>query len=256
MAVRKNNQTQPAGTGAGAFRKADIASMEAYNLTQPKDQTTPTWSGGVVGGGNLGGTGINDVIAYFKAAGLLGGGGSGSDYARKKKGMDTYITGLRKMMQAGPTNTALYDTLSKVSDVAAGNIGSSYDALMKSLSDISNPFAGYQTQAVSSPTAGLEQFLTSQNVGTDDLTRFAELQRTQSEQQAQAANNLMAQLGGIFQGGQQSRLAEAQMGRTADVNELALNKLLMEAQLRQQGQSQMDELRKLLLEAQMQRASL
>lgn len=176
--------------------------------------------------------------------------------ARQQTGIDAYMRGIQGLIDRGPSNRGLYDTLTKLASGAGRDITSSYDALAQSLGAITNPFAGYQAQAVSSPTAGLEEFLGSQGVGTDDLTRFAQLQQAQSAQQAQAANNLMAQLGGIFQGGQQSRLAEAAMGRTADANALALNKLLMEAQLGQQGQSEMDDLRKLLLQAQMQRAGL
>lgn len=178
------------------------------------------------------------------------------ELTRRQGGMQDYIAAIQGQINAGPTNTTLYDTLSKLAAGAQTNITSSYDALDAALKNIVNPFAGYQAQAVSSPTAGLEQFLSSQGVGTDDLTRFAQLQQAQSAQQAQAANNLMAQLGDIFTGGQQSRQAEAAMGRTADTNALAMNQLLARAQLGQQGQSQMDELRRLLLQAQMQKAAL
>lgn len=178
------------------------------------------------------------------------------ELTRRQGGMGDYIAAIQGQIDAGPTNTALYDTLSKLAAGAQTNITSSYDALDAALKNIVNPFAGYQAQAVSSPTAGLEQFLSSQGVGTDDLTRFAQLQQAQSQQQAQAVNNLMAQLGGVFTGGQQSRQAEAAMGRTADTNALAMNQLLAQAQLGQQGQSQMDELRRLLLQAQMQKAAL
>lgn len=178
------------------------------------------------------------------------------ELTRRQGGMGDYIAAIQSQIDAGPTNTALYDTLSKLAAGAQTNITSSYDALDAALKNIVNPFAGYQAQAVSSPTAGLEQFLSSQGVGTDDLTRFAQLQQAQSQQQAQAANNLMAQLGGVFAGGQQSRQAEAAMGRTADTNALAMNQLLAQAQLGQQGQSQIDELRRLLLQAQMQKAAL
>lgn len=178
------------------------------------------------------------------------------ELTRRQGGIGDYIAAIQSQINAGPTNTALYDTLSKLAAGAQTNITSSYDALDAALKNIVNPFAGYQAQAVSSPTAGLEQFLSSQGVGTDDLTRFAQLQQAQSQQQAQAANNLMAQLGGVFTGGQQSRQAEAAMGRTADTNALAMNQLLARAQLGQQGQSQIDELRRLLLQAQMQKAAL
>lgn len=178
------------------------------------------------------------------------------ELTRRQGGMGDYIAAIQSQIDAGPTNKALYDTLSKLAAGAQTNITSSYDALDAALKNIVNPFAGYQAQAVSSPTAGLEQFLSSQGVGTDDLTRFAQLQQAQSQQQAQAANNLMAQLGGVFTGGQQSRQAEAAMGRTADTNALAMNQLLAQAQLGQQGQGQIDELRRLLLQAQMQKAAL
>ena len=301
MAVtKKKTTTKP--SSAADFRKADIASTQAFN--KAAGIKAPAFSAGSipVSGGSkpgLSGLSMSDVMALIGAGG--GGGGTGGGgmsaadraqialerrklrsqnrqfnqelglqreqftaqqkaaadaLARQQTGLDKYLSSIQGLIDAGPTNKGLYDTLTKLSAGAGRDITSSYDALAQSLGAITNPFAGYQAQAVSSPTAGLEEFLGSQGVGTDDLTRFAQLQQAQSQQQAQAANNLMAQLGGIFQGGQQSRLAEAAMGRTADTNALAMNKLLMEAQLGQQGQSQMDELRRLLLQAQMQRAGL
>lgn len=293
-ATKKKTTTKPAS--AADFRKADIASTVAYNKLLPEQERTPSYSSGIpTTTGSLSGYGLNDIKQLIGLSGGGGGGMTAKDradaalerrklnmqnrqfnkelalkqneldtekqryadeLARRTSGMESYIGGIEGLIKAGPTNTGLYDTLSKLATGAGKDITGSYDALEASLKGITNPFAGYEAQAVSSPTAGLEEFLRSQGVGTDDLTRFAQLQQAQSQQQATAANNLMAQLGGIFQGGQQSRLAEAAMGRTADTNALAMNQLLAQAQLGQQGQSQMDELRKFLLQAQMQKAGL
>lgn len=316
MAVKKKTATKPAS--AADFRKADIASTQAFN--KAAGINAPSFTAGAApkvgsAGPSLSGFSIKDIMGLIGAGGAGGGGGgmSAADraqialerrklrsqnrqfgqelalqreqmagqqaqqaealgfereqfaaqqkaaadaLARQQTGIDAYMRGIQGLIDRGPSNRGLYDTLTKLASGAGRDITGSYDALAQSLGAITNPFAGYQAQAVSSPTAGLEQFLSSQGVGTDDLTRFAQLQQAQSAQQAQAANNLMAQLGGIFQGGQQSRLAEAQMGRTADANALALNKLLLETQLGQQGAGEMDELRKLLLQAQIQRAGL
>lgn len=292
-ATKKKTTTKPAS--AADFRKADIASTQAFNkaagvnapsFSASKSNVKPSMSG----------FSMKDIMALIGSGGGGGGGGMSAkdradaalerrklnmqnrqfnkelalkqgeldtekqryadELARRTSGMESYIGGIEGLIKAGPTNTGLYDTLSKLATGAGKDITGSYDALEASLKGITNPFAGYEAQAVSSPTAGLEEFLRSQGAGTDDLTRFAQLQQAQSQQQATAANNLMAQLGGIFQGGQQSRLAEAAMGRTADTNALAMNQLLAQAQLGQQGESQMDELRKLLLQAQMQKAGL
>jgi hypothetical protein len=175
---------------------------------------------------------------------------------RRQTGLDDYIAALTGQINKGPDLSNLTNTLNNLVKSAKGTVGSAYDALTKSLSGISNPFAGYQTQAVSSPTSGLEQFLSSQGVGTDDLTRFAQLQQAQSQQQAQAVNNLMAQLGGLFTGAQQSRQAEAEMGRTADLGTIGLNQMLANANIQQQGQSDIEKLKQMLLQAQMQKAGL
>jgi hypothetical protein len=175
---------------------------------------------------------------------------------RKQTGLGDYIASLTGQINKGPDLSNLTNTLNSLATQAKASIGSSYDAMAQALSGIANPFAGYQAQGVSSPTAGLEQFLASQGTGADDLTRFAQLQQAQSQQQAQAANNLMAQLGGLFTGAQQSRQAEMAQGKTADLGTLALNQMLANANIQEQGKSDMDKLRELLLQAQLQKAGL
>lgn len=279
---------------AADFRKADIASVEAFNK---RSLTTPTPI--PTGTGGLSGTGMNDLFELAKKLGWGNGGGGGGmsaadraqidlerrklrsanrqfnqemglkrkqfateqqrlndELTRRQGGLDAYIAALTGQIAKGPDTSALTDTLSKLAASARGTVGSAYDAMTAALGNITNPFAGYQAQAVSSPTAGLEQFLASQGTGADDLTRFAELQRTQSQQQAQAANNLMAQLGGLFTGAQQSRLAEAAQGKTADLGTIGLNEMLAGLNIQQQGKTEMDKLRDMLLQAQLQRAGL
>jgi hypothetical protein len=178
------------------------------------------------------------------------------ELTRREGGLDKYIASLTGMIDKGPDVSALTNALSKLTMGARGTVGSAYDQMAAALSNITNPFAGYQAQAVSSPTAGLQEFLSSQGAGGDDLARFAQLQQAQSQQQAQAANNLMAQLGGLFTGAQQSRQAEMAQGRTADLGALGLNEMLLGTQIQQQGKSDIDKLREMLLAAQLQRAGL
>lgn len=178
------------------------------------------------------------------------------ELARREGGLDKYIASLTGMIDKGPDVSALTNVLSKLTMGARGTVGSAYDQMAAALSNITNPFAGYQAQAVSSPTAGLQEFLSSQGAGGDDLARFAQLQQAQSQQQAQAANNLMAQLGGLFTGAQQSRQAEMAQGKTADLGTLGLNEMLLGTQIQQQGKSDIDKLREMLLAAQLQRAGL
>ena len=178
------------------------------------------------------------------------------ELTRRQGGLDKYIASLTGMIEKGPDVSALTNALSGLKTGAQTQITSAYDEMAKALQGITNPFAGYQAQAVSSPTAGLEQFLSSQGAGGDDLARFAQLQQAQSQQQATAANNLMAQLGGLFTGAQQSRQAEMAQGRTADLGTLGLNEMLLGTQIQQQGKSDIDKLREMLLAAQLQRAGL
>lgn len=268
-----------AGTNAPAFPSGSVKSTTGLSGVGMNDIAAYLQKFGVGGGGGGGGSAgmsaadraqidlerrklrsqnrqFNQELAFRQSEAAAEKQRLADTLARQQGGMDSYIQGLQGLIDAGPANKGLYDALTKLNTGAQTDITSAYNALDAALKGITNPFAGYETKAVSSPTAGLEQFLSSQGVGTDDLTRFAQLQQAQSQQQATAANNLMAQLGGLFTGAQQSRQAEAAMGRTADTNALAMNNLLMQAQLGQQGQSQMDELRKLLLQAQMQKAGL
>jgi hypothetical protein len=239
-------------TSAADFRKADIAATKAFNVAGDQPQA-PSFSAGTTGAAEMGGTGVNDLFALANAMGWGKGGGGGGTSTR---GLDRFISSLNRQIKRGPDVSALTNLLSGLKTSAGETIGSAYEQMTNALGGITNPFAGYQAQAVSSPTAGLEQFLASQGTGTDDLTRFAQLQQAQSQQQAQAANNLMAQLGGLFSGAQQSRQAEMAQGRAADLGSLALNEMLLNAQIQQQGKSDIDKLREMLLQAQIKRAGL
>lgn len=317
--LKKNKTVVKKPSSAADFRKADIASTQAFNKAGGQPQA-PSFSAGATTPAGLSGYGINDIMKLLAGTGGGAGGMSAADraqlelerrklrasnrqfqqelglkreqmglddeisraqlgvqqgqlglqreqftteqqrlkdeLARREGGLDKYIASLTGMIDKGPDVSALTNALSKLTMGARGTIGSAYDQMAAALGNITNPFAGYQAQAVSSPTAGLEQFLSSQGVGTDDLTRFAELQRAQSQQQATAANNLMAQLGGLFTGAQQSRQAEMAQGKTADLGTLGLNEMLLGTQIQQQGKTEMDKLREMLLAAQLQRAGL
>lgn len=291
MVGSKNKKKSPS---AADFRKADIASTQAFNKAGDQPQA-PSFSAGTTIPASLAGVGMNDLMSFLKSVGGGGGGMSAADRAqlaldrdklrsanrqfnqemgfkrqefeaeqkrqadellRRQGGLDAYIGALTGQIDKGPDVSALTGALSGLKTGAQTQITSAYDEMAKALKGITNPFAGYKAEAVASPTSGLEQFLSSQGVGTDDLTRFAQLQQAQSQQQAQAANNLMAQLGGLFTGAQQSRQAEMAQGRTADLGALGLNEMLLGTQIQQQGKSDIDKLREMLLAAQMQRAGL
>jgi len=182
--------------------------------------------------------------------------------SNQRTGLDKYIAGLQSIIDAGPTGYGkkqedLITQLGTIYGDAKNTIAGSQSDLEKSLSGMTNPFAGYQAQvAPTFDTTNLRNLLEGSQVGTDPLQRLAALQQNENAGQTAAFQNLMNNLGRVYQGSMSDRLATTRQGSAAATNQAALNNAGLISQLRGQQTDELDKLRQLILQGNLQRAQL
>ena len=180
----------------------------------------------------------------------------------QRTGLDKYLADLKSQIEAGPSGygqkqEALKTQLGGIYDTAKSTIGTSQADLEKSLSAMINPFAGYQAQAAPTfNTSNLEQLLRDSQVGTDPLQRMAALQQNENASQTNAFQNLMNNLGNVYQGSMNDRLANARQGSTYAMNQADLNKAALMSQLSGEQSDILEKLKQALLQGQLQRGKL
>lgn len=180
----------------------------------------------------------------------------------QRTGLDEYLAALQGQVDAGPSGygqkqEALKTQLGGIYDTAKSTIGSSQADLEKSLSGMVNPFAGYQAQvAPTFNTSNLEQLLRDSQVGTDPLQRMAALQQNENASQTNAFQNLMNNLGNVYQGSMDDRLANARQGSTYASNQADLNRAALMSQLSGEQSDILEKLKQALLAGKLQRSQL
>ena len=180
----------------------------------------------------------------------------------KRTGLDEYLAGIQAQIDAGPSGygqkqEALKTQLGGIYDTAKSTIGTSQADLEKSLAAMVNPFAGYQAQAAPTfNTSNLEQLLRDSQVGTDPLQRMAALQQNENASQTNAFQNLMNNLGNVYQGSMNDRLANARQGSTYASNQADLNKAALMSQLSGEQSDILEKLKQALLSGKLQRGQL
>ena len=180
----------------------------------------------------------------------------------KRTGLDEYLAGIQAQIDAGPSGygqkqEALKTQLGGIYDTAKSTIGTSQADLEKSLAAMVNPFAGYQAQAAPTfNTSNLEQLLRDSQVGTDPLQRLAALQQNENASQTNAFQNLMNNLGNVYQGSMDDRLANARQGSTYASNQADLNKAALMSQLSGEQSDILEKLKQALLSGKLQRGQL
>lgn len=180
----------------------------------------------------------------------------------QKSGLDEYLAALQGQIDAGPSGygqkqEALKTQLGGIYDTAKSTIGSSQADLQKSLSAMTNPFAGYQAQAAPTfNTANLQQLLMDNQVGTDPLQRLASLQQNENASQANAFQNMMNVLGNVYQGSMNDRQANAMQSSTYAGNQADMNKAALMSQLSGEQSDMLEKLKQALLQGRLQRSQL
>lgn len=180
----------------------------------------------------------------------------------QRTGLDKYLADLKSQIEAGPSGygqkqEALKTQLGGIYDTAKSTIGTSQADLEKSLAAMVNPFAGYQAQAAPTfNTSNLEQLLRDSQVGTDPLQRMAALQRNENASQTNAFQNLMNNLGNVYQGSMNDRLANSKQGSTYAMNQADLNKAALMSQLSGEQSDILEKLKQALLSGKLQRGQL
>ena len=180
----------------------------------------------------------------------------------QRTGLDEYLAALQGQVDAGPSGygqkqEALKTQLGGIYDTAKSTIGSSQADLEKSLSAMVNPFAGYQAQAAPTfNTSNLEQLLRDSQVGTDPLQRMVALQQNENASQTNAFQNLMNNLGNVYQGSMDDRLANARQSSTYASNQADLNKAALMSQLSGEQSDILEKLKQALLQGRLQRSQL
>jgi hypothetical protein len=180
----------------------------------------------------------------------------------QRSGLDEYLAALQGQIDAGPSGygqkqEALKTQLGGIYDTAKSTIGSSQAGLEKSLAAMVNPFAGYQAQAAPTfNTSNLEQLLRDSQVGTDPLQRMAALQQNENAGQTNAFQNLMNNLGNVYQGSMDDRLANARQSSTYASNQADMNKAALMSQLSGEQSDILEKLKQALLAGRLQRSQL
>lgn len=180
----------------------------------------------------------------------------------QRTGLDEYLAGIQAQIDAGPSGygqkqEALKTQLGGIYDTAKSTMGTSQAELEKSLSAMTNPFAGYQAQAAPTfDTTNLRNLLEGSQVGTDPLERLAALQQNENTGQANAFQNLMNTLGNVYQGSMSDRLANVKQGNTYASGQADLNKAALMSQLSGEQSDILERLKQALLQGRLQRGQL
>lgn len=180
----------------------------------------------------------------------------------QRTGLDKYLADLKSQIEAGPSGygqkqEALKTQLGGIYDTAKSTMGTSQAELEKSLAAMTNPFAGYQAQvAPTFDTTNLRNLLEGSQVGTDPLQRLAALQQNENTSQANAFQNLMNNLGRVYQGSMSDRLANVKQGNTYASGQADLNKAALMSQLSGEQSDILEKLKQALLAGQLQRGQL
>lgn len=180
----------------------------------------------------------------------------------ERTGLDKYLADLKSQIEAGPSGygqkqEALKTQLGGIYDTAKSTMGTSQAELEKSLAAMTNPFAGYQAQvAPTFDTTNLRNLLEGSQVGTDPLQRLAALQQNENTSQANAFQNLMNNLGRVYQGSMSDRLANVKQGNTYASGQADLNKAALMSQLSGEQSDILEKLKQALLQGQLQRGQL
>lgn len=126
--------------------------------------------------------------------------------------------------KGGDPYTSLLNALRGLGDYAANNVNSSMDALMKTLGEQSNPYAGFQAQNTST-TPELAQLLQSQGVSQDPLQQYAAAINAQNMGQANAFQNQANTMRDIYGASQRGSIEDAAQQRADLLNQLQGNVL-------------------------------
>ena len=188
--------------------------------------------------------------------------GDATALQNQRTGLDEYLAGIQAQIDAGPSGygqkqEALKTQLGGIYDTAKSTMGTSQAELEKSLAAMTNPFAGYQAQvAPTFDTTNLRNLLEGSQVGTDPLQRLAALQQNENTSQANAFQNLMNNLGRVYQGSMSDRLANVKQGNTYASGQADLNKAALMSQLTGEQSDILEKLKQALLQGRLQRGQL